>query len=277
MIKSYQFTHKKNQVNGNWNKVKLHFDRNPQVGKYFYGHLIVLIIIAQFCFLSQLKAQQFVTADQLVINPISNNFTNSGPASISNSQEELSMARKFWLTFGIGPGYAEMKADDESGRELNFSGASMIADLGLGVYLNNNQVLFADFFGHTLFSPKYIYGGNEISMPGDISVGWTGAGIGFGQYIEPQRFLIKGSVGIDMLSIDKDEETIGETESGIYGKLAIGKEWLISNKVALGISAHAHIGSMKDKEVNGYAAKWKAYGFGATINITWVPRGLKSL
>uniref|UniRef100_UPI003216ECF8 hypothetical protein n=1 Tax=uncultured Draconibacterium sp. TaxID=1573823 RepID=UPI003216ECF8 len=148
----------------------------------------------------------------------------------SGEQDDMSMARKFWFQFGIGPGYTLISTDD-FGAEFRISGVSMIAEIEPGIYINNNQVIFADIFGQTLFSPTYEYGGVEMSSSEDLSVVWSGLGLGFGHYFEPQRIIIKGSIGIDRLSIDEDGETTAETQSGIYGKLAVGKEWLVSKKL----------------------------------------------
>lgn len=200
---------------------------------------------------------------------------HEGVHSFAAQQEEWSMARKFWLSFGFGPGYTIMKADDQLNKEMNISGVSLIGELGLGIYINDNQVIYFESFAQTLSNPTYKYGGTEISMADNLSVMWSGGGLGFGNYFEPGRFLFKASVGVDRLSIEEEYETIAETKSGIYGSVAIEKEWLISKKVALGVSVHGSFGTMKDKEVNGYASKWKVFGVGATANLTWVPRGLQ--
>jgi hypothetical protein len=62
-----------------------------------------------------------------------------------------------------------------------------------------------------------------------------------------------------------------ETDTGFGVKLAIGKDWLISRKVALGAAVQGSWGSMKDQGTN--PPTWTALGFGATFNVCWVPKG----
>lgn len=189
------------------------------------------------------------------------------------TQQDNSMKGKLWLTVDLGPGYMSASSEDESGDEYNVNGVSVAGNFSIGAYLTDATVLYANFNAHTIPEPYFKMGDTEYTSD-LISTYWQSVGVGIGRYITDAGILFKGVLGLSSLSLEKDEETIGETKQGLFGCLGLSKSWPISEKVALGITINGHLARMKDPEVDGYSFVWNASGFGVTAILTWVPKGI---
>ena len=183
---------------------------------------------------------------------------------------------KFWLHANLGVGYGEMWAEDPSVGEVKISGAAGVGGVALGAFVSNNVVLFGDIVANAMSGPTLRIGSVEFETTDDFTATAGGIGAGIG-YVGPDALMMQASVAVSYLTFEA--RTPGgtfeaETDPGFGARVAVGKDWLVSRKVALGVAGHGYWGVMKDKGVN--APTWNAFGVGVTFSFAWVPKGFRS-
>jgi hypothetical protein len=117
--------------------------------------------------------------------------------------------------------------------------------------------------------------GMEIETTDAFTATAAGIGVGIG-YVGPSGLVVQGTAAVSYLTWEVDtgtERLEAETDPGFGARFGVGKDWLISRKVALGVVGHGYWGTMKDKGVN--APTWTTFGVGVTFSFIWVPKGLR--
>ncbi len=183
---------------------------------------------------------------------------------------------KFWLHANFGVGYGEMWAEDPSVGDVKISGAAGVGGVALGAFVSDNVVLFGDIVANAMSGPTLRIGSVEFETTDDFTATAGGIGAGIG-YVGPDALVMQASVAVSYLTFEArtPEGTFeAETDPGFGARVAVGKDWLVSRKVALGVAGHGYWGVMKDKGVN--APTWNAFGVGVTFSFAWVPKGFRS-
>jgi hypothetical protein len=183
---------------------------------------------------------------------------------------------KFWLHANFGVGYGEMRADDPSLGDMKISGVAGVGGVALGAFVSDNVVLFGDIIANVLSGPTLKVGTVEFATTDNFTATAAGIGAGIG-YVGPDALMIQASVAVSYLTFEArtpDGNIEAETNPGFGARIALGKDWLVSRKVALGVAGHGYWGVMKDKGEN--APTWNAFGVGVTFSFAWVPKGYRS-
>jgi hypothetical protein len=168
-----------------------------------------------------------------------------------------------------------MSADDPTVGEVKISGVGGVGGVALGAFVSDNVVLFGDIIVNVLTGPTVKVGTQEYETTDEFTATAGGVGAGVG-YVGPSALVIQASVAATYLTFEAPIGTgtvEASTNPGIGARLAVGKDWLVSHKIALGVAGHGYWGTMKDKGDN--APTWTAYGVGVTFSFMWVPKGLR--
>jgi hypothetical protein len=154
----------------------------------------------------------------------------------------------------------------------SFSSGGAAFDLQVGGTLTPHVVLFGELFGSGASSFTA-----EGAPAADDKAGasLTGLGIGSAYCFMPVNVCLTGTLGVASVSFTGVLETgrsKKSTDGGGVLKLAVSKEWWISNDFALGLAGqYLATGQMKDSEpyANIDNAVWKAQAFGLLFSATY--------
>ena len=181
---------------------------------------------------------------------------------------------RFWLRANLGFGYQTLSADNVSffgaDAKLTPDPVAGISTVGLGAFLSDRLVLFGEVGGNFMPGPKFEVGDEERQTTEDFTASAIYVGGGVQYYLAPTWF-VSGTVGIYRMQWEV-ENLEARTDPGLGFCLALGKDWPISNKIALGVAGHGLFGfGAKDDEDNS----WNSVGFGLSFSFSWVPKGIR--
>lgn len=169
----------------------------------------------------------------------------------------------FALRLDGGPGYI---SSTDSLYDTTMKGGSGAFGLVVGGAVAENLILGADIWGITAFSPTISQGTMSVST-GNVSVSLTGIGLNVTYYLMPANVYLSLSPSISRLSL-----TIGgvsaSTKNGLGMKMALGKEWWVSDHWGLGAAAQFFLASNEDQGTSPptWSSRAFAIAFSATYN-----------
>lgn len=178
-------------------------------------------------------------------------------------QQEADQRSGFWLRGNLGFGNGNFSSDDAT-----ISGAAGIGSISLGKFFNDRFVGFVDIAVSPITGPTLETGGMTVSTDEDVTAGVVGLGIGVGYYLVPNSVFLGGSVTIATLSMEFKNETLGETNPGPAASLILGKDFVISDKWALGVAGQMILGTMTDK---GGEPRWTTVATGLDFTFSFAP------
>lgn len=178
-------------------------------------------------------------------------------------QEEVDQRSGFWLRGNFGFGYGSFSSDDAT-----ISGAAGIGSVSLGKFFNDRTVGFVDIAFSPITGPTVEMGGITASTSEDVTAGVAGLGIGVGYYLVPNSVFLGGSVTIATMSMEVKNEALGETNPGPAASLILGKDFVISDKWALGVAGQMMLGTMTDK---GGEPRWTTVATGLDFTFSFAP------
>jgi hypothetical protein len=168
----------------------------------------------------------------------------------------------FALRLDLGVGYTSSKAVDI---DASMKGTSVPFGLVIGGAVAEDFILGADFWGTTAFSPTLSQGGLS-SVPGDTSFALTGFGLNLTYYFMPANIYVSLSPSITSVSLTVSGAS-GSTESGFGMKMAVGKEWWVSDHWGLGLAGQFFFASNKDKGTD--PPTWSTTAFALAFSATY--------
>jgi hypothetical protein len=169
----------------------------------------------------------------------------------------------FWLRGNFGMGYASFSSD-----EAKITGAAAVGAISVGKFFSDDFVGFVDIVVSSITGPTFKMGGRTVTADEDITSLVGGIGIGVGYYLVPSSLFLGGSLSIATLSLEADNDKVAETDPGLAGSLILGKDFVISDKWALGVAGHLILGTMTDK---GGEPRWTASAGGLSFTFSFAP------
>lgn len=106
--------------------------------------------------------------------------------------------RGFFMRLSAGAGYGSATVDD--GQDTKFSGFAGTASFAFGGTIMRNFALHADFFGLSMFEPKFESGGVSGTVQ-DTTARFFGFGVGVTGYVMPANVYFSGSLGAGIASL----------------------------------------------------------------------------
>jgi hypothetical protein len=149
--------------------------------------------------------------------------------------------------------------------ELKFSGTAGEFSLALGGALTPNFILAGHFWGMTVTSPDVEFAGQTGSAT-DTTQTLSGVGLNLTYYFMPLNVYVSATPSIGMLSLESDGSSY-ETKNGFALRLAVGKEWWVSDNWGLGLNLqYAYAGNDDKDGVTSWKSNWFGVAFSATYN-----------
>lgn len=150
--------------------------------------------------------------------------------------------------------------------ELEMSGGAPEFSIALGGALTPNFVIAGQLWGVTVSSPDVKFAGITGNAT-DTTQTLSGIGVYLAYYFMPANVYVAATPSIGSLSL-KESGTEFSTKSGFALKLAVGKEWWVSDNWGLGLNLQYAYASNEDKGTNPptFTSNWFGVAFSATYN-----------
>jgi hypothetical protein len=171
----------------------------------------------------------------------------------------------FFLQMDLGLGGMSSTVED-GGSELDLSGGAGQFSIGIGGALTPNFILAGQLWGVSVPDPDVELDGESFGQA-DATLGLSGIGVQLVYYFMPLNLYVSATPSITQLSID-DGDNDAESEVGLGVKLAVGKEWWVSDNWALGLNAQLAFSSNDDSDLAG-APEWSSAWFGVAFSATF--------
>jgi hypothetical protein len=178
---------------------------------------------------------------------------------------------RFFLSMSLGPAWMSINDDITDGpyNNMKMKGIGGIVDFKAGYALNESLILHGDVISISSGSIDITVDGTDMgTIEGDNSVGMIMVGGGLTNYFIPENFFISGTVGMGSFNITSGDNT-SSTERGLGLLLKAGKEWWISSRWALGMSAsfnYTHVNNNADGMQENLSGMALGISFNATFN-----------
>jgi hypothetical protein len=177
---------------------------------------------------------------------------------------------RFFLSMSLGPAWMSINDDITNGpyNNMKMTGVGGIIDFKVGYALNESFILHGDVISVSSGKVDIVADGTTLgTIEGDNSVGMIMFGGGVTNYFMPNNFFVSGTAGIGSFNITTGEST-SSTERGLGLLLKAGKEWWISSRWGMGVSAtfnYTHV----NNEADGMQEALSGIAFGVSLNATF--------
>ena len=154
----------------------------------------------------------------------------------------------------------------QGGFDVKLSGVGGMFGIGLGAAITPSFVIGARYWGIAVVEPDVEVNGQTASTT-DTTLALSGIGIDLTYYVMPLNLYLTATPSIGMLSVDVGGTTL-ETDNGFALRLAVGKEWWVSDNWGIGLNVQYAHSSNKDQGTDPptWGSNWFGVAFSATYN-----------
>jgi hypothetical protein len=168
----------------------------------------------------------------------------------------------FFVNLTAGMGQVVTHASDAT-KDLTLTGFALGGALSLGATVAPNLVLFGQAGAYNAKDPKAELNG-QSSETHDLQLTqvWIGPGVTY--YLMPANVFFSAAVGVSRVAADLPK-VVARSDLGPMLTLQVGKEWWISDRLALGVAAQGLVATMKDSVGDGTLTS-RALTLGITVS-----------
>jgi hypothetical protein len=168
--------------------------------------------------------------------------------------------RGFFLRVAVGLSILGAGQETDAGITTTLGGLGTGYSVWIGAAVAKNFVLHGAFFGSFIFHPT-VERMREDTYEGVVRYGGLGAGATV--YFMPINFFVSGVIGAGTTSAAEIEGRAFDADWGPALNLMVGKEWLLSKSLGLGVAVQGMIMVLDDDPdvIN-------VLGIGPTISVT---------
>jgi hypothetical protein len=170
----------------------------------------------------------------------------------------------FYLNLDLGFGYLGSSAS-QAGTDVKLSGGAGAFSVAIGGAVQENLILAGQFWFYNVADPTVTVGGQSATASG-ANVGLTGFGVDLVYYMMPTNLYLSIAPAITSLSVEENGVT-SSTEAGLGVRLAVGKEWWVSDHWGIGVDGNMVLASNKDKGAG--APTWGSFAIGVAFSATY--------
>jgi hypothetical protein len=155
----------------------------------------------------------------------------SGPTLTSTTEEQEHRHTGLFVALDIAPGYAAVSNGSNSD---SVSGLSVDLDAAVGGALVENLILGGEVWASVMTNPTFSGPGFSTGTSNSsVDVYMVGPQLRY--YFMPANIYLAGTIGLTVINLS-DSGTSISTDVGWGTKAAIGKEWWISSRWAIGLA-----------------------------------------
>lgn len=174
----------------------------------------------------------------------------------------------FFLRMDLGFGGMSTSASD-SGLTVEMSGGASQFSVALGGAVVPNLVVAGHLWGATVSSPEVKLNGTSLGAATDATLTLSGVGVNVTYYFMPINVYLSATPSVGVLSARWASGQTSDTEGGFAIRLAVGKEWWVSDNWGIGLDLQYAHSSNKMKNVTNpptWQTNWVGLAFSATYN-----------
>jgi hypothetical protein len=171
----------------------------------------------------------------------------------------------FFLRLSGGGGTAKTELS-ESGGTIKVDGSTGDVNIAIGGIVAPNLALHGTLLGWVTSDPDVTITGFGSGTAQNTDLDLTAIGAGLTYYFMPVNIYVSGTLGGGSMTLDTPLGS-ADTDTGLVGEFAVGKEWWVGGNWGLGLSGSIGFHSIPDK---GTTENWSgtslALRFSATLN-----------
>jgi hypothetical protein len=171
------------------------------------------------------------------------------------------MARPFthealFIKVDAGIGYLQTKADFADTSAEFYGGAGYLG-FSIGGAVSSNLVIYGELWGMAAASPTGKFGGITVQANRNITLNYSGLGVGIGTFVMPANVFLGFSVDATRLGITNHDNG-DQSNSDIGGALTLtlGKQFWLSPRLGLGVEVKGIAGTNKHNNNDNNSANY---------------------
>lgn len=172
----------------------------------------------------------------------------------------------FYLQMDLGVG-GMASSTSMLGADFEASGGAGQFSLAIGGAVTRNFVLAGQLWGSSVSEPEVKVNGQSAGTATDATLSLSAIGLNLTYYFMPINIYVSATPSIGTLSVKQGGQSY-DTKSGFAVKLAVGKEWWVSDNWGLGLNLQFAHASNKSEGTNPptWATNWIGLALSATYN-----------
>lgn len=173
----------------------------------------------------------------------------------------------FFLRLDLGGGYMESNATVTVGGvpvDGKLSGPAGSFGVAIGGEVSQNLILAGHLYSKAISDPKASANGGSVTL-NDTSWSMVGIGPQLTYYFMPANVYLSGTIAATRLVVSANG-TDANSDWGVGARLALGKEWWVSDDWGLGLAGLVSWSSNKDQGAETISSWGLGLAFSATYN-----------
>ncbi len=170
----------------------------------------------------------------------------------------------FYLNLDLGFGYLG-SSFSEGGTDVKLSGGAGEFSVAIGGAVSENLILAGQFWLYSVSDPKVTVNSQSVTASG-ATLRLTGIGVDLVYYMMPANLYLSIAPALTSLSLEYGGVS-STTETGLGVRLAVGKEWWVSERWGIGVDGNMVLASNKDKGAG--APTWGSFAIGVAFSATY--------
>ena len=172
-----------------------------------------------------------------------------------------------YLRLDLGGGYMEQQTPtNTTAGDLKLSGGAGSFGVAVGGAVAENLILAGHLYSNVISDPSVSFSNGGSASASDTTASMVGIGPELTYYFMPVNVYLSGTVAATRLSLKVNGQD-GDSEWGIGARLALGKEWWVSENWGLGLAGLVSWSSNKDQGTN--APTISTWGLGVAFSATY--------
>jgi hypothetical protein len=168
----------------------------------------------------------------------------------------------FYIRPDLGVGYM---SSTESG--ITLSGFSGLGGVAIGGAIRENSILAVHIIDAVAQNPSVSSGGSSTSTR-DTSLLLWGIGPQYTHYFMPANVYLSTTLALTRLHISSGGRS-ADSNWGVGTRIALGKEWWVSDHWGLGLDGHIGFSTNQDPVGGGSSNTLTTWTFGAAFSATY--------
>jgi len=177
--------------------------------------------------------------------------------------------RHFGFFFRPDAGFGYLTSHEStSAGDLKVSGFASMGGGSVGGALTENLILGVHLSNALVSNPAFSLSGTSRNNQ-DAEVGMLGIGPELTYYFMPNNVYLSGTVAITRMTLSKTDGSNSGTDWGVGTRVALGKEWWVSDHWGLGLVGHVSYSANNDPASTGGGNLMSSWAFGAAFSATY--------
>jgi hypothetical protein len=155
-----------------------------------------------------------------------------------------------------------------NGVTVTVSGASGLGGLAIGGAVQEDTILAVHIIDAVATNPSVSLSSGQSGTAQNTSMTLWGIGPELTQYLMPNNIYLSATVALTRMTSESNNRSYN-TSWGWGGRVALGKEWWVSDHWGLGVAAHGSYSSNEDPSGSGRSYTMSTWALGVVFSATY--------